>query len=1289
MKKINYLLLCCFVVNIAWSQTNITTISKQLTWKKSKVNAEKANSEEMWSFDGAGRNHKTPNFAWFSVRYDLPRYGTLNVTLQNAVYEPLDKLATPDDLAISDKILFENEVRMSRNDFSGATRFIPVRKTALGYEKLVRFELNVQLTPKNLPVANTDRGGPTENSVLKDGTIFKFAVENTGIQRIDAKILKDAGIDIAKIDAKKIKIYGNGGGLLPEANAAFRHDDLVENPCVVNGEEDGKFNDNDFILFYAVGADKWKYDAAQKEFNLQKNTYSSTSFYFIKIDGEDGKRITNVPNVSATPTYTSTSFNDFQRYEFEKFNLLNEYESAPGGGRQWFGDKLSSNKTSITLNPFIFANIEKNATVKIKSALAYRNAEVGQYTLTADNQDFTAFLSSCGKCEVDDTYAHVGFINATIKASSDNIPAEINVSPSGGSFNAWLDFVQMNTRRKLLMVGSQMAFRDVEALDKVTKFELGNASNLNIWNISDVVNPQKIELISANSGLNFVANTQGTLQEFIAFNPSATDLYKPINFSKVENQNLHALKDIEMLIIYPKTLESEALLLANHRKNYNGLKVAAVLINQVYNEFSSGALDPTGIRDFSKFLYEKNKNFKYLLLFGDGSFNYKGISANEEDNAKNFIPPYETIESLDPISTFPSDDYYALLSPNEGEYLSGLLDISVGRITASDPDMAKAIVDKIINYDKNPEAMRDYRNRIVLVTDDFEAEQDGSGNWETVFLSHSEKLAAYTEQKYAKANIEKAYLAAFPQVTTPGGQRSPDATEAINNNIFKGALFLNYIGHGGPRGWTQERILNANVDIPTWSNYERLPLFITATCSFAGYDSPADFTAGEQILALDKGGAVGLFSTVRAVYSNENDALTESVFGQIYKKVGYNGKAMGEILRVSKDSSNASSENSRKFTLLGDPSQRLMLPQFDIRTTKINGKDVSAKSIDTIGALQKLSIEGVILDNAGNILTNFNGKVYPTIYDKALKLKTVPIGTETQEYRLQNKVLFKGAATVKDGKFQFTCIIPKDINYEYGFGKISYYATNDVNDAAGSDNTHLVIGGVYKNAEKDDKGPLVEVFMDNEEFVTGGLVSANPTVYVKLSDDYGINVSGNSVGHDLTAVLDANAKNTYRLNDFYEAVTDNYAKGVVKYPLFKLAEGQHEIRVKAWDTANNPGEGVTQFVVASNGKSALEHVLNYPNPFTISTSFQFRHHLSEINLKVQVQIYTVSGKLVKTIETDAFSQAGMVDDVKWDGKDDFGNDIGKGVYIYKIKAKSSRNAAISEEGAWEKLVILK
>lgn len=1290
MKKYLFTLILSFSFLTLWSQNEVQTVSKKLDWTKKQIFFQ-GKTTETWSFQGANWSSQTPFLPQFAVSVPVNRYGTLEISMQNPVYEPVDFAFPIDEKLVASNISFNQEVRMERNNFSGIVRFIPIRKTLGGYEKLLRFELQIKLVPKAFPTVSSQRGGPTNNSVLREGTWVKIAVENTGIQRIDAKLLKDAGIDITKIDAKKLKIYGNGGGMLPERNAAFRYDDLEENPCVVIGEDDGKLNDGDYILFYGAGADKWIFDAQNKVYNLEKNTYSTTSFYFVRTDGENGKRISTQGAITQTPNYTTSSFSDFQRYEVERYNLLDEYTGTPGGGREWFGDKFTPSKKTIKLNDFVFPNIEKNVQINVKSALAYRGKNSSSYTLSVDNEDFTAYTSSCGACDYDSPFASVGSTNSNILAQNDNIALNVTVNGGDNDMESYLDFVQMNARRKSIFTGNQMAFRDIYSLEYgVVKYELSNATNaLALWEISNPVAPKRLEFTLSGNNATFNSLADSILpKEFVIFNPSS-DLNKPVLVGKMNNQNLHAISDVDMLLLYPRALEKDALRLASYRKS-NGLKVVPVPIDEVYNEFSSGAIDPTAIRDFTKFLYEKNPKFEYLLLFGDGSFNYKNTGVSAEEAAKNFIPPYETRESLDPLRTFPSDDYYGLLSPLEGGNISdnGALEISVGRITASDEDMAKAIVDKIISYDKSPDAMRDYRNRILFIADDFEVSGD---SFEMGFLTHSETLSEYTEKNYKKMNIEKAYLSAFPQITTAGGQRSPATTEAINNNIFKGALFLNYTGHGGPRGWAQERILNANTDVANWSNFDRLPLFITATCSFAGYDSPGDFTAGEQILALDKGGAMALFSTVRPVYGTDNDNLTDALFREIYKKIGYNGLSIGEVLRAGKNNANANAENNRKFTLMGDPSQRLMIPQYDIRTTKINGKDVTSTSVDTVGALQKVAVEGTVTDSLGNVLTNFNGKVYPTIYDKALTLKTVPIGDQNtvQNYRLQNKILFKGAATVKNGKFQFSCIIPKDINYDYGLGKISYYATNNVNDAAGYDVTHLVIGGVSKNAEKDDKGPLVEVFMDNEEFVLGGIVSFNPTVVVRLSDDYGINVSGNSVGHDLTAVLDDNTQKTFRLNDFYEAAVDNPAKGGVKYPLFKLTEGTHQIRVKAWDTANNPGEGVTEFVVAANGKTALEHVLNYPNPFTTNTNFQFRHHLAEINLKVQVQVFTVAGRLVKTIETDALSQGSVVDDVNWDGKDDFGNDLAKGVYIYKIKIRSTRNASIQEEGAFEKMVILK
>jgi hypothetical protein len=377
--------------------------------------------------------------------------------------------------------------------------------------------------------------------------------------------------------------------------------------------------------------------------------------------------------------------------------------------------------------------------------------------------------------------------------------------------------------------------------------------------------------------------------------------------------------------------------------------------------------------------------------------------------------------------------------------------------------------------------------------------------------------------------------------------------------------------------------------------------------------------------------------------------------------------------------------------MLGDPSQRLMIPQYNVATTSINGKSVKNTNVlDTVGALNRLEIEGEVTDSLGKLLDWFNGTVYPTIFDKELTLKTILTGKNySQNFKTQNRTLFKGSATVRNGKLRFECVIPKDIDYNLGLAKISYYATNEINDAAGSDKAHLVIGGAGKNPIKDDKPPLVEVFMDNEQFVSGGTTSNNPTLWVRLTDDTGFNISGSSVGHDMKAVLDDNTQNTYRLNDFYEAVNDDSRKGKVKYPLAKLQEGLHKISVKAWDSANNPGEGSTEFVVAGSGKGALEHVLNYPNPFTTSTKFQFRHHLAEINVKVQVRIFTVSGRLVKTIFTDATTEDGRVTDVAWDGKDDYGDDLAKGVYVYKVNIQSPRNANLTEESDFEKIVILK
>lgn len=1286
MKKHYLFLSILFLSSQLFAQNQRFT--KVLQWKKTSIAAKEEGKAALQTetFEGADFSSKIQGIPHFAMTFPTNRYGDLKVEIVNPRYEPITISNEIDLSAIGESIDIYSRINMNRNDFQAIVRFIPIIKTNMGLQKLIAFDLQTSISPKAIPSNGGFRGGKTV-SVLKDGTIFKISVENTGIHKIDAQLLKTLGIDISKVDPKKIKIYGNASGLLPESNAAFREDDLAENAITVVGEEDGKFNDGDYILFYAQGPDRWDFDKSDKRFEMTKNFYSFNSYYFIKIDGDNGKRITEKASLS-NATYTTSTFDDFIRYEKESLNLLGSYNYTTGSGRDWYGDKLSTNKPSITINDLVLSNIDKSVTATYRAAIAVRSGKSSQVSFSVQNKVFNAGTSGVS-FDAESTYASVARIDTKFTPSGDNFATNVSVNASSGDFEAWLDYIEINARRQLSMTGSQMSFRDIKSLDyPSTTYQLKNANGIEIWNISKPTNSYR-QLYSNDNGTAAFSVESSDLQQFIAFNPSG-DFLKPKAVGKVENQNLHGITRADMLIIYPKEFEAEAKDLAAHRTNFNKLKVEIAQIDHVYNEFSSGAQDASAIRDFAKMLFERDPNFQFLLLMGDGSYNHRDIGI-EADKNLNWIPVYETRESLSPIYAFPTDDFYGLLSPDEGTTgLDGSLDIAVGRITAQDVDQLKGIIAKIKFYDKDPESMRDYRNRIVFVADDIEE------SWEAAFLEHSESelWARETRNVNQSFNSEKVYMDAYQQVTTPGGQRVPDCQEAISNNMFKGCLVINYMGHGGPRGWAQERILNANEDIPTWTNFERQPLMITATCSFGGYDNPNNFTAGEQALALDKGGAVGLYSTVRSVYQGANEVLTKSVFNEMYKKKGYNGKAMGEILRQAKNNSGTDTDNNRKFAMLGDPSQRLMIPQYYVYTTAINGKSLSnGNVIDTVGALNSVKIEGVVTDSMKQVLSNFNGRVFITIYDKELNIKTLKTDKNfVQSFKTQNRVLFKGSAYVKNGVFSIRCVIPKDIDYRFGFAKISYYATDEkLNDAAGYDVTHLVVGGAGKNPVIDDTPPIVEVFMDNEQFKSGGLTSKNPTLLIRLKDDVGFNVSGSSVGHDLNAVLDDNVQNTYRLNDFFEAQTDDPSKGTVRFPLYKLSEGLHKISVKAWDVANNPGEGSTEFVVAENGKSAIEKVMNYPNPFIYSTRFEFRHHLPEVNIKAQIRIFSASGKLVKTIFADNVkSENGTVSEgIDWDGKDDFGNDLARGVYIYKVTIQSTQNATLSEESEFEKLVFLR
>ncbi len=1161
--------------------------------------------------------------------------------------------------------------------------FIPLKRNGNNLEKLESFSLSIAITGSTPFSSRTN----TYTSVLSNGDIYKIATNTDGIHRLTYDFLKNnLGIsNLDNINPQNIKIYGNGGGKLPSRISDFRHDDLVENAIFISGENDGSFDSNDFILFYAEGADKTKFNASDNRFQKEKNNYDSNNYYFIKIDAGNGIRISDTPNLTGA-TYSTNTFDDFATYHEDKYNLLNDFIYTSGSGQQWFGDKFGGAADQNTYN-FNFPNIVTNEPSSLEVQLVGRKngspssaADRTYFYANVQGQNFTSTgINATNTGNVERVYAYRGIIDETFIPNSNNLSTTITYNAPGAE--GWLDFININFRSSLNFLGKGFIFRDLNSVGQpVAEFQItGVNNNVEVWNITNPLTPKRQQTNISGSNLSFSSSSL-ELQEFICFD--RTDNFSiPTAIGAITNQNLHSIDNVDGILVYHKDFEAAAMRLAEHRLQHSSIKLALAEISQIYNEFSSGSQDPTAIRDFAKMIYDRYDGFKYLVLFGDGSYDYQNKYGLE--NQSNFVPVFETVESLDPIQAFPSDDYYSLLSNNEGGDLRGALDIATGRIPVKTQTEATEMVDKIIRYDADSNTLGNWRNELTFVADD----EDNN-----LHLRQGDGIAMEVDTTYKNFNLSKIYFDAFQQVSSSGGNTYPEVQSSINNNMFKGHLIINYLGHGGPTSWAQERVLQ-ETDINSWTNENKLPLFVTATCSFTPYDDANRVSAGEQTFLKPDGGSIALFSTVRAVYASSNERLTRATFQTVFEKVDGKYPTIGEILRLAKNKNAADtiSTNARRFTLIGDPTLNLAMPQHNVETLEINGQTVSG--LDTLSALGEVTVSGIITDDNGNQLTGFNGTIFPTVFDKEQIVTTLANdpNSSPRDFLLQKNILFKGAASVTNGAWSFSFVVPKDIDYNFGRGKISYYAQDNISQDAAGAYCDIVIGGTSDNPIQDDNPPLVEVFMDNEDFVFGGITSSDPVLLVKLSDDYGINVAGTGIGHDLTAVIDGNNLNTLVLNDFYESEVDNPRKGIARYPLSGIAPGLHTVRVKGWDIANNSGEGYTEFVVAEDAKGALAHVLNYPNPFTTHTEFQFEHNYKGQPIRVQIQVFTVSGKLVKTISEEITPQGHRVTGIEWDGTDDYGDKIGRGVYLYKVKvgniSEGNANNTISSD--FEKLVILR
>jgi hypothetical protein len=1172
--------------------------------------------------------------------------------------------------------LLNANVNEIRRKYNLSLTVIPAKKiSGTQVEILKKFRVKIEYVQN--PSAGNRNPDATYTSVLSAGDIYKISVNQTGLYKIDKAFLENKlGINLANLNPKKIKLYGNKGGRVPEANNVKRIDDLEQLHIFVSGEADGKFDNNDYILFYAEGPDLWSYNQTTDKYSFDKNIYDDFNYFFIKIDNEDGLRISKSPIVNSTPQNTYEEYDFLQRLEEDKTNLLGSYTAAEGTGKQWYGDVFNSSlRERNYTSRFDFSGFVNTRPLELEMVFAGRSRVNNSVNVKIGSKSINRNMSAVSDLNQESLYARRVTITDNFIIPESNPEVRVNYPNVSAESQGWLDYIQIVNQRKInLPTSGQLSFRNRESKTTTNSaFRLSGYTNQVVWDISNPFIPQ--EMTVNNSSIVF--NTQGNNREFLAHN-QLNGAFEPIGLGKVKNQNIHAMKDEDMIIVCFPDFKAQAQILADHRQKKSNIKVLVVETTEVYNEFGGGKADPAAIRDMARLLLFRNPKFKYLLLFGDGSFDYKGII--KDMPYENFVPVYETDESLDPIDGFPSDDFYGLLGDTEGVNLVGGLDIYVGRLPARNKDQAKILTDKIIHYETNPATLGDWRIRTSYVADDEDR---------NTHLSDIDDIARIDEDRHPIYNQQKVYSDAFRQVSTSGEKRYPDATRAINDNMFKGQISMTYLGHGGPLGWAQERILTVP-DIQNWTNYNSMTLLVTATCSFGAYDDPSIVSPAEHAILNPKGGAIALMTTTRAVYTNSNKQLTDAAHELMYKKVNGNAPTLGYILSEGKNkyANEFFRINSRKFALLGDPSMQIAMPKLDVIVEKINNKEAATFG-DTITALKKVTMDGFISNESGNIATDFNGTVFLTVFDKKSNLQTLSNDGDASprfSYSMYKNILFKGAATVSSGKWTISFWIPKNINYSLGYGRLSFYATDGKEkDAAGLYN-RLYIGG-SSNQLVDNQGPLIQGYMNDDNFVSGGMTNANPVLLLNLSDDFGINVTGNAIGQDITAVLDGDNKNTFILNDFYESKKDDFSSGKVKFPLSGLSKGSHYITAKAWDISGNSAETRIDFVVAEDKNSTISRVYNYPNPFTTFTQFQFEHDLINTEIDIVVNIYTITGKLIKSITQTKYSSGFRVNDIGWNGNDDFDSGLARGIYLYKIHIHS-KSLNQSRESKFEKLIKL-
>jgi hypothetical protein len=1217
-----------------------------------------------------------------------------SLVVSNVVYQSINAADLHDlDLSvIPNKVLATLEVVRAREDYKGLLILSPIIKVGNDYKKVVSFSYTFKNSVLNRNL-NQNVVQSISNSVLTSGNWHRFYIEKSGVYKITKSFLQSLGFNVS-VDPRNIKIYGNGGRMLPLNNSIPYLDDLAENAIQFVGQEDGVFDNSDYILFYAEGVDTWNTESL-----TSVNLFADKSYYYITSGGGTlGKRIEPAIQPINTPSVSFTQFDDVLYYEKDLVN-------AGKVGRRWFGEQF--NIDELQNFDFSIPNIDITVPVQIKVNTASKSFGTSSFNIKANSIDlgtlvFPQLTSGSG------IEGYESAINTVFNATSSAISIALTYNNGGvPSSNGYLDFIRLKVKRNLTGFSKQFFFyNDLEETNVgVGEYKITNATSISqVWDVTDRFNVTSYENTSG-ANFNFKVNV-GAVKKYVAIDLS--DTFAPLRESSavVVNQNLKGsifkdaqgnFQDIDYLILTPEFLSAQAERLADFHRSNSGLVVRVVTLEKIYHEFSSGKQDIAAVRNLIKYVYwnasAPDKRVKYVNLFGDASYDYK----NRLFNNTNIVPVFHgfnplatetnNVSNFSLYSTFMSDDFFGLMDDGEGQMLIGTMDgidVAVGRMLVSDIGQAKEMVDKVIEYHDEKSYGR-WRNNYVIYSDDADNSTDATLQFGLDNLANT-----LTAQK-PFVNVKKIHADSYLQQVAAGGERYPEAKKDFLDALALGALVFNYFGHGNEESLARERLFE-KLDAQNLTNRYRYPLFITITCEFTRFDDPNRFTGGEYMYWNKSGGAIGLIATTRQIGVTTGFIMNNLLSEDLYAFGSNNYPSIAEALRLTKLSTG--SDNRRVVFYIGDPALKLAIPRPKVVLTKVNDVPTN-QPLPVLQALSLTKITGEVRDENDVLLSGYNGDLAVQIFDKDINRATLgnngvtdSNGLVVMNFTTLGETVFRGNASVVNGQFEFSFVVPQDIRIPVGNGKISFYAKRDapnLDNQTGYDRS-IQIGGVNANPVTDTNPPTVRLHMNDEGFVSGGITNCSPILLAFLTDENGINTAS-GIGHDIVAILDGDESNPYVLNEYYETENDDYTRGYVRFPFRDLAPGMHTILFKAWDVYNNLITTEIQFnAICSSEGLQLEKVLNYPNPFVSYTEFWFTHNMPFEPLDVQVQILTVSGKLVKTINQQVTTEGFLCREITWDGRDDFGDKLGKGVYVYKIKVRSTTTGKSVEK--YEKLVIL-